>query len=153
MTEIGQSENKVYAFDLAKLAKRVQFIRVEHGWNQKQLADLIGVTQTSISYLENQKFINPPIHLLFSIAEVAGVSPAYMLLLTDDPSGDVPLAKPLVEDPRELRLLVVYRQLAERHKRLISEVTEAVLTMAQNAPDWRAAAEVAEDEVEVVGEG
>lgn len=135
MTDLGQSENKVYAFDLAKLAKRVQFIRVEHGWNQKELADLIGVTQTSISYLENQKFINPPIHLLYSIAEVAGVTPAYMLLLTDDPSGGVPLAGPLIEDPRELRLLIIYRQLAERHKRLLSEMAESVLAMSQTMPD------------------
>jgi transcriptional regulator with XRE-family HTH domain len=113
-------------FDFAKLAKRLQFIRVEKGWNQGDMAKAVGVTQSSISLLENERFTNPPVNLLYKIAEEAGVSKAYMMLLTDDPLGDCRGAIDSEISQQEVRLLTAFRSMSANLRIAMLEVVQRI---------------------------
>lgn len=116
-------------FDFAKLAKRLQFIRVEKGWNQGDMAKAAGVTQSSISLLENERFTNPPVNLLYKIAEEAGVSYAYIMLMTDDPQGDCRGSIDGEMSQQEMRLLTAFRTLREDFRGTILEIVQRLASI------------------------
>jgi transcriptional regulator with XRE-family HTH domain len=116
-------------FDFAKLSKRLQFIRVEKGWNQGDMARVVGVSQSSISLLENQRFTNPPVNLLYKIAEEAGVSKAYIMLLTDDPQGDCQGAVDGEISQQEARLLTAFRSLGDALRDATLEVVQRIASI------------------------
>ena len=56
--------------DQSKVSERIDEIMQKLSLNQKQLADLLGITQPAVSkYLSNRI---PPAHILFKIAQISG---------------------------------------------------------------------------------
>jgi transcriptional regulator with XRE-family HTH domain len=56
--------------DQSKVSERIDEIMHKLSLNQKQLADLLGITQPAVSkYLSNRI---PPAHILFKIAQISG---------------------------------------------------------------------------------
>lgn len=68
--------------------------------DQEELAQRSGVSRSRISEIERGKATNVGIDAIFSLAEALGVSPAYLLELTDNPSGE-PDAKILAEQSEQ----------------------------------------------------
>lgn len=69
-------------FDKTILSTRLRETRFEHGISQKQLAELIGVSQDTISIWERAK-ATPGAEQLFAICKVLEISSEYLLGLTD----------------------------------------------------------------------
>lgn len=61
---------------------RVQELRKDKGWNQKELADKLFVNRSQISRLENNETTNVNTDMLISIAKLFHVSTDYLLGLT-----------------------------------------------------------------------
>lgn len=52
-------------------APRIKRLRLELGWTQKFMADHLGVTQASVSYMENGATESGPIKRLLDILEAS----------------------------------------------------------------------------------
>ena len=76
---------------------RVQELRKDKGWNQKELADKLFVNRSQISRLENNETTNINTAMLISIAKLFHVSTDYLLGLT-------PIKVPKIYDISQLRL-------------------------------------------------
>ena len=51
------------------MKNRIKVLRAERGWNQAELAALVGVSRNSINSIENGRF-DPSLPLAFSLAKV-----------------------------------------------------------------------------------
>jgi len=86
--------------------------------SQEQLAEILNVTQASVSLYENKG--NVPVDVLAAAADYFGVTLEYILGLSDEKLGVV-----RVTDD-EYNLLLQYRRLPLREKRLISDLIRSV---------------------------
>ena len=66
---------------------RVKELRIRRGMQQKELAVELGITQPPVSDWERQKS-DPSRDSLTRLSELFGVTPDYILCLTDVPNGD-----------------------------------------------------------------
>ena len=66
---------------------RVKELRIRRGMQQKELAVELGITQPPVSDWERQK-ADPSRDNLKRLSELFGVTPDYILCLTDVPNGD-----------------------------------------------------------------
>ncbi|MEG1891351.1 MAG: helix-turn-helix transcriptional regulator [Clostridia bacterium] len=86
-------------------------LRKAKGFSQKELGEIMHISQTSISQWETGRTL-PDYKTLIAIADMYGVSTDYLLGRTDNPLSIVPRETPYVEvDPFEKQLLEVYRAL------------------------------------------
>ena len=58
--------------------------RVAHGYTQEELGKMVGLQKAAIYKYENGLLINPKRSLIQKLAEVFGVSPAYMMGIEDE---------------------------------------------------------------------
>lgn len=65
------------------LNTRIKELRLEHGMGQVALGNFVGVSQQTISRIENEKCI-PPIDLIINIAQHFEVTVDYILCLSDN---------------------------------------------------------------------
>ena len=54
-----------------KVTNRVKDLRIEHGWTQKELADVVGVSRQSINSIERNRYV-PSLPLALTFARVFG---------------------------------------------------------------------------------
>lgn len=54
------------------MKSRLKVLRAEHGWNQQQLAEALGVSRQSVNAIETGKY-DPSLPLAFRIADVFGL--------------------------------------------------------------------------------
>ena len=66
------------------LGKRINELRLAHGWNQVQLAERLGISKQTISNWENDN-IQPSVEMLMRIAKLFHVSTDYLLGLQETP--------------------------------------------------------------------
>jgi len=63
--------------DQGQVSERINNVMQKLSLNQKQLADLLGITQPAVSkYLKNRP---PPAHILYKIAQLSGKSMEWFL--------------------------------------------------------------------------
>lgn len=74
------------------LGVRVKHLRKNAGLTQKELADKVGVDQSTISDLENGVTQNPSASVVASIAKALGTSPEF-LLQGYEPEGITPILR------------------------------------------------------------
>jgi transcriptional regulator with XRE-family HTH domain len=115
-------------FDLKGLAQRVHLLRAERRWSQGDLAEAAGLTQSQVSQLENMKFVNPPINVLWAVAEATGVSKEYIMLLTDDPHANVRDLKDQSLPPADALLLERINRLNDRERYIVESLVETILS-------------------------
>lgn len=72
-------------FDKEIMGKRLLGLREEHNLSQKELANILGVTGTQISDIENGKS-GTNLDRLYQLCNYYRVSSDYLLGITDDPS-------------------------------------------------------------------
>ena len=58
--------------------------RVAHGYTQEELGKMVGLQKAAIYKYENGLLINPKRSLIQKLAEIFGVSPAYMMGIEDE---------------------------------------------------------------------
>lgn len=114
-------------FDLKKLAQRVHLLRAERRWSQGDLAEAAGLSQSQVSMLENVKFVNPPINVLWAVAEATGVSKEYIMLLTDDPHANVRDLQDHSLPPADKLLLERVNRLNERERDIVEGLVDVIL--------------------------
>lgn len=78
------------------LGQRVLTSRRDLHLDQEELSQKSGVSRSRISEIERGKAPNIGVEAVFSLASALGVSPIYLLGMTDNPSGE-PDAKVLAE--------------------------------------------------------
>lgn len=83
-TEAGQGRNNKQAKKFPP--NRIAEARSALGWNQDQLAELVGTTQQSISRYETSQR-DFAVSVLLRLCEVLGVTPSYLLYM-DEPRFD-----------------------------------------------------------------
>lgn len=84
-----------------KTSEKIKKLRIEKGYSQEKLGELIGVKKAAINKYETGRVVNIKRSTLQNLAEVFGVSPADLL---DDED-----MSPLTYD--EEHLIYVYRQM------------------------------------------
>lgn len=72
------------------LAQRILLSRRDLDWKQENLAEASGVSRTYISAIERGRITNVGVEVIFALAQALGVSPQYLLGLTEDPLAGVP---------------------------------------------------------------
>ena len=72
-------------FDIKIFGERLRAAREQKGISQKSVAELLGVTRTQISDIENGK-TGTSMARLVTLAEFDHVSTDYLLGITDDPA-------------------------------------------------------------------
>ena len=72
-------------FDIKIFGQRLRAAREQKGISQKSVAELLGVTRTQISDIENGK-TGTSMARLVTLAEFYHVSTDYLLGITDDPA-------------------------------------------------------------------
>lgn len=84
-------------------------LRIEHKISQKQLADVIGVSQQSINKYENHN-VEPDISTLKSLANYFNTSIDYLVGYSDKNTSDI-----------NSELLYIFNQMTSEQKRLFIE--------------------------------
>lgn len=69
---------------MGKIPERIKELRVDKGMTQKQLADVIGVSEVSMQRFEYGS-ARPSLDTLVALTDVLSVSLDYLCGLTDDP--------------------------------------------------------------------
>ena len=103
----------------------IRELRREMDCTQNKLADVLGVTQDSISLWENDKRI-PDTHYIVEMAKFFDVTTDYLLGLTDEYKS-VRFAKenaPKCLAPAEEALLQKYRAMSTKERALLSQYIE-----------------------------
>lgn len=72
-------------FNIDIFSSRLRALREERNYSRKEIAELLGVTKTQISDLENGKTTTSMVRLVM-LAEYYKVSTDYLLGITDDPT-------------------------------------------------------------------
>ncbi|MBO5223248.1 MAG: helix-turn-helix transcriptional regulator [Clostridia bacterium] len=69
-------------FDIKEMGNRIKELRTEKKLGQNQLADLLGVSNASISYWETGKQV-PSAEVVFKLAQFFGVSADFIIGITN----------------------------------------------------------------------
>ena len=103
--------------DLSKVtAKRINELRIKHGYTIEKLAELVGVSKATISKWENGYVDNMRQNNVGRLANVFGVSPTYILGYDEEDSI------------RESKFTTKYEQLSDAQKRLVDNLIETFLS-------------------------
>ncbi len=100
------------------MENRVKKLRLERNLNQVQLGDLVGLSQQTVSRIEND-YTKMTVDTLVRLSSYFGVTADYLLGVTDKRwSAEVPAAREKeLEQFREF--YQVYKGLSERDKKLL----------------------------------
>jgi transcriptional regulator with XRE-family HTH domain len=111
-------------YDAKKLANRLLISRRDLQLDQKTLGKLSGVSNTYISDIERWRITNVGVEVVFSLADALGVSPGYLIGLTEDPYGGIKDSELQPEERQQLDALVqefltVFQQLSDDKKQTL----------------------------------
>lgn len=112
--------------------KRLREVRKNQGLTQKQLADKLGLTKTSISCYESGTR-TPTLDTLIDLANELGIELSYFLgtenyyVASDSTSYGINLAKDEMDLIKELRNhTVIYKKLLDDPKRMIELIEKKI---------------------------
>lgn len=55
------------------MKNRLQELRIDRGWSQKELAEISNVAKTTISSIESGKSVNPSVDIAFKLSQALNV--------------------------------------------------------------------------------
>lgn len=112
-------------FDMKRLGNRLLMSRRDLNLDQKEIAAQSGISNTYISDLERGKVRSVGVDVVFALAEALGVSPSYLLGMTDAPLGE--------ESPRTLAEqsedYVVFDVDSGEQRRLFQEIINEITAL------------------------
>ena len=115
--------------DQKKVSERIVEIMQKLSLNQKQLADLLGITQPAVSKYLKQRI--PPAHILFGISQISGKNMEWFLI-GDSELSSAKVAEPLVTYATKLRL---EKKVSLLPKEIYHRLEELVDSILHNLPD------------------
>jgi transcriptional regulator with XRE-family HTH domain len=104
------------------MVKNLKILRISAGLSQKQLADVINVSQQSINKYENHE-VEPNIETLISIAKLFNTSVDYLIGATDV-KRKIELVQQYDLNSEEKELIDLYRTTDEEDKYLIVKIMQ-----------------------------
>lgn len=109
------------------IGKIIKDLRKEIGCTQNKLADILGITQDSVSLWENGKRI-PDTQYIIAMAKFFDVSADYLLGLNNEYQNlQIPKEKKLLGlTLDENRLLKNYRAMSEKQKALLEQYIDLI---------------------------
>ena len=115
-----------------KLADRIRIGRKLTGMSQQQLAQALNVRRSTVANWESAANVNPGTESVRQLASVFNVSFEWLATGRGDMSmashiHDVPAVEDLLvlEDPREIRLVLAWRSAPAQIRQLVLEMTES----------------------------
>lgn len=113
------------------LAQRILLSRRDLDWKQENLADASGVSRTYISNIERGRITNVGVEIIFALAKALGVSPQYLLGLTEDPLAGVPDSDADVEERQKLdaltqEFLTLFQQLTPQQQGTLLGIAKVI---------------------------
>ncbi len=106
------------------MVKNLKSLRIDAGYSQKQLADVINVSQQSINKYENHD-VEPNIETLIAIAKLFDTSVDYLIGLTDIKRKIENVYKFDLNDS-EKNVVDMFRQLNDGDRKLIIELLHSL---------------------------
>lgn len=97
------------------MIKNLKKLRLERGYSQKKLGELLGVSQQSINKYENHS-VEPDIQTLITLSDYFGTSVDYLVGHTDIPNAIEPMHRFDLNE-EEAKLIECYRLLNISEKR------------------------------------
>lgn len=107
------------------MLKNLKILREERGMSQKQLAEIIGVSQQSINKYENHN-IEPDIQTLIQIAEYFHTSVDFLVGYTEI-RRRIEILHPYELNSDESRIIDQYRQLSMKQRNCIGLLIDSYL--------------------------
>lgn len=117
------------------VGKRIRDKRVERGLSVDELAARLGKNRATIYRYEKEDIENMPLGIISPLANVLGVSPAYLMGWTDDPSREPSATVTLAPD--ESALVATYRALNPTGQEVLRTTAQSLALnpdMAAQAP-------------------
>ena len=115
-----------------KLADRIRKCRKLSGMSQERLSDALDVSRSTIANWEGTDDITPTTDRLHKLAAVCNVSFEWLAtgrgeINLPDYLHDVQAVQDLLvlEDPKEIRLVLAWRRAASKHQRTLLELAES----------------------------
>jgi transcriptional regulator with XRE-family HTH domain len=100
---------------MSTFSVRLKELRESNGYNQEQLAQVLGVGATTISRYENGSLNEPGRSMMLKLRELFSVTLDYLNGLSDDKYGT-----------DENKLLHIYRKLSDEQKRNIFNLMQSM---------------------------
>lgn len=96
-----------------KVGEKIKYHRTGMGWSQSELAQRVGVGRVTIVSWEKGNIANVSIQRIERLADVFGVTIAYLLDDSKNPSAGMPskLGKDAAEDPKVRSLLAMAEEM------------------------------------------
>ena len=115
--------------DQKKVSERIVKIMQKLSLNQKQFADVLGITQPAVSKYLKQRI--PPAHILFGISQLSGKNIEWLLTGNSEPVS-TNVAEPPVSYNTRVRLekkisllpVEIYRRLEELDDSILKNLSE-----------------------------
>lgn len=108
------------------LARRLLISRRDLNWNQDDLAEKSGVSRGYISNIERGHITNVGIEVIVALANALGVSPAYLIGLTEDPLSNVDEEEGVDErstlDTLTREFLSIFQQLGDDKRKTLLDL-------------------------------
>lgn len=99
---------------------RIRALRKAKGWSQAKLAQLVGISQASLSELETGESHAPSGNALLALAKHLETDPEFIL------SGRAsPVSEP-VKDLEEVEILKLWRELSQDHRTAVLATARAL---------------------------
>lgn len=111
--------------------KKIKFHRLLYHLTQQQLADEIGVSQSSLSHIEGDS-VFPSAGILYPLSRALNVSVEYLLGITDE--FGIPIVNDANLSQEESHLLTLFRQLSYDEREVITCNIEAILNHSSAKP-------------------
>ncbi|MBF2536404.1 helix-turn-helix domain-containing protein [Listeria marthii] len=105
--------------------ERIKKRRKELGYNADYLANMLGVSRSTIFRYENGEIEKLPITILESLSSILKTSPAYLMGWIDENSEFINEVENLSND--EIQLISNYRKINERQKGEVNGMINAFL--------------------------
>lgn len=108
------------------IGKRIKMLRESEGLSMEQLAERVGVSKVSVHKWEAGKVDNMKRTHIAKVAEVFGVSPAYLLGFEGKQTVAVEVERPASSEER--MLVYLYKLLSEENKARLVETINRMIT-------------------------
>lgn len=124
-------------------SEQFKALRKEKGATQEDLAKLLNITQTQVSYYEKGKAL-PPFHALIALADYFAVSIDYLVGRSDDPRSNefdaknrerrsaLKIKETKILDSLPVELLPAYQAAREKNPENLSQIIETFTKMAED---------------------
>lgn len=107
-------------------SQRIKELRIKYGYTMEKLADLIGVSKSTIAKWENGYVENMRQDRVYKLAKLFNVTPTYIMGYEEIPQADYTVNGMMVEmTDKEKQFMNLYSRLDEYQQELVNNMIQA----------------------------